>query len=381
MDDSALMRRALELAMRGRGRVEPNPMVGCVLARDGTIISEGNHEYFGGPHAEANALAACKDARGATAYVTLEPCCHLNKKTPPCTRALIAAKIARVVGASEDANPAVSGKGFQELRDAGIQVETGFLENDSRQLNAAYSKLVSQGRPYVTLKWAQTTDGKIAGAGGKRLSISNAKSLEAMHQLRSCSDAILVGIGTVLSDDPLLTARVASPPRRPVRIVLDSNLRIGLESQLVKTAEQSRVLVCCAEAALLEKSSAAAALKTRGVELRALPADAAGGLSLGHLLDELGTEKMTHLLVEPGVKLAESFLRQNLADRVWIFRSPIRADAGDAPAAAKIDFPMSGKISLDGDELCEFLNSGSPVFYSLERSADLCLVSHVGVLD
>jgi diaminohydroxyphosphoribosylaminopyrimidine deaminase/5-amino-6-(5-phosphoribosylamino)uracil reductase len=312
--------------------------------------------------------------------VTLEPCCHLNKKTPPCTRALISAKIARVVGASEDANPAVSGKGFQELRDAGIQVETGFLENDSWQLNAAYSKLISQGRPYVTLKWAQTAEGKIAGAGGKRLSISNSKSLEAMHRLRSCCDAILVGIGTVLSDDPLLTARTENPPRQPVRIVLDSNLRIGLDSQIVKTAEESRVLVCCAEAAFKEKSTAAAALRARGVEVRALPADASG-LSLGHLLDELGARKMTHLLVEPGVKLAESFLRQNLADRVWIFRSPIRVDARDAPAAAEIEFPMSEKISLDGDELCEFLNSGSPVFYSLEKSADLSLVAHAGIRD
>lgn len=371
MDEIDLMRRAIELAMRGRGRVEPNPMVGCVLVKDGRIVGEGYHEYFGGPHAEPNALAACAEAEGATAYVTMEPCCHLNKKTPPCTRALIGAKIARVVGACEDANPSVSGKGFQELRDAGIRVETGVLEKEARQLNAAYFKLVSQGRPYVTLKWAQTADGKIAGAGGRRLAISNARSMEAMHRLRSRCDAVLVGIGTVLADDPLLTARVGDRPREAVRIVLDSNLRIGLESQLVRTASQSPVLVCCGEAAILEKADAVSALRGRGVELMTIPADPIGGLSLEHLLDKLGARKMTHLLVEPGVKLAQSFLRKNLADRVWIFRSPMRTEAADAPAAVRIDYPVSGRISLDGDELSEYLNPGSEVFYSLEGSVDI----------
>ena len=158
MGDVELMRRAIELAMRGRGRVEPNPMVGCVLVRNGEIISEGYHEYFGGPHAEANALSANADVKGATAYVTLEPCCHTNKKTPPCARALIAAKIARVVAAGEDPNPPVAGKGFQELREAGISVETSLLEAEARQLNAAYFKSLSQCRPYVTLKWAQTAE-------------------------------------------------------------------------------------------------------------------------------------------------------------------------------------------------------------------------------
>src|SRR5579872_327408 len=181
MDETGLMRRAMELAMRGRGRVEPNPMVGCVLVRGGQIIGEGYHEYFGGPHAEPNALTSCADARGATAVVTMEPCCHLKKKTPPCTRALIGAGVARVVAAGEDANPAVSGKGFAELRDAGIEVVTGLLGAEAKQLNAAYFKLVSQARPYVTLKWAQTADGKIAGAGGKRLTISNAASWNVVH--------------------------------------------------------------------------------------------------------------------------------------------------------------------------------------------------------
>jgi diaminohydroxyphosphoribosylaminopyrimidine deaminase / 5-amino-6-(5-phosphoribosylamino)uracil reductase len=371
MGDADLMRRAMELAMRGRGRVEPNPMVGCVLVKNGRIVGEGYHEYFGGPHAEPNALSKCPESEGATAYVTLEPCCHLNKKTPPCTRALIAARISRVVGACEDANPSVSGKGFQELREAGIHVETGLLEAEARQLNAAYFKLLSQRRPYVTLKWAQTADGKIAGRSGARLAISNARSLEAVHRLRSRCDAVLVGIGTVIADDPLLTARVADPPRVPVRIVLDSNLRISLEGQLVKTASQSPVLVCCGDEAFEERSEAVAELKGRGVEVVPLPGDAIGELSLEHLLDELGSRKMTHLLVEPGTKLAQSFLRRNLADRVWIFRSPMRVDAADAPVAAHFDYPMTRRIAMDGDELTEFLNPSSAVFFSPRRSADL----------
>jgi diaminohydroxyphosphoribosylaminopyrimidine deaminase / 5-amino-6-(5-phosphoribosylamino)uracil reductase len=370
MGDADLMRRAMELAMRGRGRVEPNPMVGCVLVKNGRIVGEGYHEYFGGSHAEPNALAACAEPEGATAYVTLEPCCHLNKKTPPCTRALIAAKISRVVGACEDPNPSVAGKGFQELREAGLSVETGLLEAEARQLNAAYFKLVWQRRPYVTLKWAQTADEKIAGAGGARLAISNARSLEVVHRLRSRCDAILVGIGTVRADDPLLTARVADPPRVPVRIVLDSNLRISLESQLVKTASQSPVLVCCGETAFFRRSDVASALKARGVEIVQLPADAIGELSLEHLLDELGSRKMTHLLVEPGAKLAQSFLRRNLADRVWIFRSQTRADAADAPVAARVDYPITGMVNLDGDELTEYLNPAAKAFYSLRQSAD-----------
>ena len=201
------------------------------------------------------------------------------------------------------------------------------------------------------------------------MAISNARSLEAVHRLRSRCDAVLVGIGTVLADDPLLTARVADPPRVPVRIVLDSNLRIGLDSQLVKTAKQRRCW-SVASNALSERSEA---LKSNGAEVIRLRSDSEGMLSLEHLLDELGARKMSHLLVEPGVKLAQSFLRRNLVDRVWIFRSPMRVDAPDAPEAAHFDYPMTGRIPLDGDELREYLNPGSGAFYSLQKSVDLRL--------
>src|SRR5688572_29861014 len=193
--DERFMRRALELAARGRGSVEPNPMVGCVIAREGRVIGDGYHEQFGGPHAEREALAACRESpRGATVYVNLEPCCHINKKTPPCVPALIEAQVSRVVVGCVDPNPDVSGKGVEALRAAGMEVKVGVLEADSKQLNAAWYARVNLGRPYVTLKWAQSADGKVAGPGGERKQISNELSMKVVHELRARSDAILVGI-------------------------------------------------------------------------------------------------------------------------------------------------------------------------------------------
>jgi diaminohydroxyphosphoribosylaminopyrimidine deaminase / 5-amino-6-(5-phosphoribosylamino)uracil reductase len=374
MDDAAFMRRAMELAVRGRGRVEPNPMVGCVLVRDGKIIGEGAHEYFGGPHAEPNALATCSNPAGATAFVSLEPCCaYPGKKTPACASALIAARISRVVSACRDPNPAVSGKGLQQLRDAGIAVEENLLADEAQQLNAAFFKQTQFARPYVTLKWAQTADGKIAGPGGQRIFISNSTSLRAIHQFRSRCDAIVVGIGTVLADDPMLTPRVPNPPRIPVRVVLDSNLRIGLDRQLIGTAAEAPVLICCTSAIHAQCEEKIARLHVLGVEVIALPDDGHRQLSLNALLDELGRRAMTHIFVEPGPRLASSFLTENLADRVWITRSPKVVEVENAPCAPKIDYPATGRIQLDGDELTEYLNSKSSVFFCLQPSADFKL--------
>ncbi|MGD0464484.1 MAG: bifunctional diaminohydroxyphosphoribosylaminopyrimidine deaminase/5-amino-6-(5-phosphoribosylamino)uracil reductase RibD [Tepidisphaeraceae bacterium] len=370
--DVEFMRRALDLAMRGRGRAEPNPMVGCVIVTDGRVVGEGYHQQFGSPHAEANALAACGGAAaGATAIVSLEPCCYENKKTPPCAAALIAARIGRVIVACQDPNPLVSGRGLRQLREAGVAAEEGLLAAEAKQLNAPFFKRVTQRRPYVTLKWAQTADGRIAGGGGRQLKISNAASFKVMHELRGRCDAILVGLATVLSDDPLLIARGANPPRTPLRVVLDSNLEIPLDRQLVRTAGQSPLLVCCGESAYREKADVVSRLRGRGVEVIALRGQ--GLISLEHLLDELGGRGVTHLLVEPGVKLARSFLGQNLADRVWIFHSPMRLNAADAPAAMRVLYPTTGIVDLDGDELHEHLNPASAVFYSPQRSADLVL--------
>jgi diaminohydroxyphosphoribosylaminopyrimidine deaminase/5-amino-6-(5-phosphoribosylamino)uracil reductase len=367
-----LMRRAILLAMRGRGRVEPNPMVGCVLARDSEVVAEGYHELFGGPHAEANALSRCTDSAGLTAYVALEPCTGFpGKKTPACSAALIAAKVGRVVAACEDPNPSVSGTGLAQLREAGIQVDLGLLDTEAKQLNAAFFKRVKHDRPYVTLKWAQTADGKIAGPGGRRLAISNGKSLAVMHQLRALSDAILVGIGTVVSDDPILAARVSDPLHTPVRIVLDSQLRIGLDRQLIKTAKQLPLLIICGHAPFRKKRDYVKALNAAGAEVLALPQDNKGRVSLDDVLAELHHRRMSHVFVEPGAELAKSFLRGNFADRIWITRSPKRVDADDAPEALPVNFPVSGYFRFDDDEFTEYLNPESPVFYSVEMSPDL----------
>jgi diaminohydroxyphosphoribosylaminopyrimidine deaminase/5-amino-6-(5-phosphoribosylamino)uracil reductase len=370
------MRRALSLAARGRGRVEPNPMAGCVLVKEGKIVGEGAHEFFGGPHAEANALAGSADPRGSTAYVTLEPCAEFaGKKTPACSSALIAAKIAKVVAACEDPNPEVSGGGFAKLRSGGIDVEVGLLKGESQQLNAAFFKATALQRPYVTLKWAQTADHKIAGPGGKRLMISNPASLAAMHQLRSASDAILVGINTVLSDNPMLAARVVDAPRRPRRVVLDSNLRIGMASQLVKTARELPVEIYCAKKAMETRRQDLVELKVAGVDVIPISSDESGRVLLDEMLRSLHERGATHLFVEPGPTLARSFLQQNLADRVWITKSPKRVESADAPEAPSIRFPISARLAFDGDELIEHLNPTSPAFFSLQRSADLDLIT------
>src|SRR3954468_13220641 len=243
------LRRAIRLAMNGRGRVEPNPMVGCVIVRrDGRVIGEGFHEQFGGPHAEPNALAACARAgespEGATAYVTLEPCCHTNKKTPPCAPRVIAAKIARVVVGCLDPNPDVDGKGVAMLRAAGVRVDGPVLEGEAKQLIAPFIARTRLGRPYVTLKWAQTADGKVAGPGGARMQISNAFSRDLVHDLRARCDGILVGVNTVLIDNPLLNARDATQRRDPARFVLDRDLRTPPEAQVIADRTRSTTLFC-----------------------------------------------------------------------------------------------------------------------------------------
>jgi diaminohydroxyphosphoribosylaminopyrimidine deaminase/5-amino-6-(5-phosphoribosylamino)uracil reductase len=229
--DRQMMRHAIRLAMNGRGKVEPNPMVGCVLARGDRMIGQGFHVAFGGPHAEPAALAsATESTEGATAYVTLEPCCHSNKKTPPCVPALVGAKLARVVVGCVDPNPEVNGDGLDQLRAAGIRVDANVLEDPAKQLLAPFIARTVYDRPYVTLKWAETADGKVAGPGGARLQISNERSTRLVHELRGRCDAVMVGVNTVLSDDPLLTARDVPSPRRLFRVVLDTRLRIPLSS-------------------------------------------------------------------------------------------------------------------------------------------------------
>lgn len=326
----AVMRRAIELARRGEGHVEPNPMVGAVVVDDALrLIAEGWHEQFGGPHAEVHALRRAGDlARGATLFCTLEPCAHQGK-TPPCTEAVLAAGVAKVVIGSHDPFPQVNGRGIARLRQAGVSVETGLLDHDVRQLNAPFRKLIQHGQPWVHAKWAMTLDGRIASRTGASQWISNALSRGRVHDLRGRMDAILVGVGTALADDPLLTARPPGP-RTAMRVVLDSHARLPLDSQLVRTAREGRVLVATTEEAPSARRSSLAA---EGVEVLVLPnttragAPGRGGpdggrVDLQALLQALGARRMTNVLVEGGGGLLGALHDQRLIDEVHVFVAP-----------------------------------------------------------
>jgi diaminohydroxyphosphoribosylaminopyrimidine deaminase / 5-amino-6-(5-phosphoribosylamino)uracil reductase len=315
--DTYFMRRALAEAARGRGAVEPNPMVGAVLVRDGRVIAVGHHARYGGPHAEVEALRAAGEAAlGATLFVTLEPCCH-HGKTPPCTSAVIDAGIARVVVAMRDPFPRVAGGGFAQLREAGISVEVGNLEDEAQRLNAPYLKRLAMGRPFVTAKWAMTLDGRIATASGHSRWISNPRSRAVVHELRGRMDAILVGIGTAVADDPSLTARPPGP-RVATRVVLDSAARLPIGSVLCSTARGLPTLVATTERA---PSDRVAALEAKGCEVLKLPGE--GSVPPDALLAELGRRGMTNVLVEGGGRVLGAFLDAGEVDAVDVFIAPI----------------------------------------------------------
>ncbi len=315
------MARALELAARGQGSVEPNPMVGCVLVHEGTLVGEGFHTHFGGPHAEAVALAAAGDlASGATVYVTLEPCCHQGK-TPPCTEALIAAGVARVVAAMRDPFKEVDGGGIAALQAAGITCEVGLLAGESQWLNAPYLQLVTAGRPWVIAKWAMTLDGKLATRTRDSKWISSEPSRAVVHQLRGRADAIIVGSGTAQADNPLLTARTADRAdwkRTATRIVVDSQASLSPDSRLMQTAQDVPVLIATAENAAPE---ACQKLAAAGAEVFPCPG-ASNGERLASLLMELGRRKMTNVLVEGGSQLLGTLLDIRAIDEAHVFIAP-----------------------------------------------------------
>jgi len=321
VDDEKFMARALELARRGRGRVEPNPMVGAVLVRDGAVIGEGYHEHFGGAHAEVAALASARsagiDPAGATMYVTLEPCCH-HAKTPPCTEAIIRAGIARVVVATTDPDERVAGKGIAALRSAGVEVVVGVMAREARRLLAAYFTLRTQGRPWVICKWAQSLDGRIATFTGQSRWISSEQSRRRAHLLRGQCDGVCVGAGTVMADDPLLTNR-SGAGRQPARVVLDARLEISPTCRLLGSTDVSPVIVVTPAPAPADR---AGALRAAGAELLELPR-ADGGVELSALLAELGKREWTYLLVEGGRGVLGSFIRSGLADELMVFVAPL----------------------------------------------------------
>lgn len=316
------MRHALALAERGRSFVEPNPLVGAVIVRDGRLVGAGWHERYGAAHAEVNALAAAGvAARGATLYVTLEPCCHQGK-TPPCTDTVVRAGVRRVVAAMLDPFPQVAGHGVACLRAAGIEVEVGICEPEARRLNAPYLKLLTTGRPYVHAKWAMTIDGKICTRTGDSKWISGEASRHRVHELRGRMDAILIGIGTALADDPLLTARPPGP-RVATRIVLDSRGRLPATSRLLRTTGEAPVMVVTVAGSAPERLAAA------GCEVLELSAEN-DRPAIVALLDELGRRRLTNILVEGGAEVLGSFLDAAEIDEVHVFVAPMFVGGGAA---------------------------------------------------
>jgi diaminohydroxyphosphoribosylaminopyrimidine deaminase / 5-amino-6-(5-phosphoribosylamino)uracil reductase len=323
------MRRALSLALRGVALAHPNPIVGAVVVKGSRILGEGLHDYDKRDHAEIVALKrAGKKARGATLYVTLEPCCTIGR-TGPCTKAIINAGIKRVVAAMEDPNPAVVGRGFRELRRAGIHVTVGVHEDDARRCNEGFAKWIRMGVPFVTLKTALTLDGQIAARSGSTTWITGEQSRRAVQRLRHQADALLTGIGTVLTDDPRLTDRSGEPRRRPLlRVVLDSDLRLPLHSQLVRSAKKD-VLVFTRQ---LPDSSRARALVKAGVEICQVPGEW-GRLNLKAALRELGKREILNVLLEGGAELNGAALQAGIVDKMILFYAPRIMGTGGVPMA------------------------------------------------
>ena len=329
MPEEKYMRRAIELAKKGSGHVNQNPLVGAVIVRDGEIIGEGYHECYGQLHAERNAIANAKkrgnSLEGSTIYVTLEPCCHYGK-TPPCTEAIIEEKIARVVVGSDDPNPLVSGKGFQMLREKGIEVIPHFLKEKCDAMNHVFFHYIRTGTPYVAMKYAMTMDGKIACYTGDSKWVTGEESRAHVQTLRNHYKGIMAGIGTVLADDPMLNCRIEGG-RDPIRIIADSHLRIPMDSQLVRTAGQQPLIVACLPDADEEK---AAQLQEKGVEVLRIPGVTTADIteeqkeviSLPVLMKELGARKIDGILLEGGGQLNESALQAGIVDRIYCYIAP-----------------------------------------------------------
>jgi diaminohydroxyphosphoribosylaminopyrimidine deaminase / 5-amino-6-(5-phosphoribosylamino)uracil reductase len=335
VSDLAHMRAALTLARRGLGNTWPNPAVGCVIVNGGRIVGRGRTQPGGRPHAETEALArAGAAAKGATAYVSLEPCSH-HGKTPPCAEALIAAGVFRVVAAVEDPDPRVSGRGMKRLREAGIAVEIGLCADEAAELNAGFFSRVKHGRPLVTLKLATSLDGRIATRSGESRWITGPAARERAHLLRATHDAVLVGTGTALADDPQLTCRLPGLEQRsPVRIVLDRHLRLPATLRLFAEAADAPTWLVALPSA---NPARQAALADQGVKILIAEPDAAGGIDLAALLRRLGDDGLTRLLIEGGGVLAAALLRLGLIDRLVWMRAPMIIGGDGIPAIAGLD--------------------------------------------
>lgn len=368
-DEAAYMRRAIDLARTAAGWTNPNPLVGAVIVKDGRIIGQGCHERFGELHAERNALASCtEDPRGATIYVTLEPCNHTGHQ-PPCVDALIEAGIARVVVGSRDPNPLVSGAGNARLRAAGIQVDEDFLRDECDVLNPVFFHYISTGRPYVVSKWAMTADGKIAAVSGDARWVSNEASRADTHELRQRLAAIMVGINTVLGDNPSLTARRAVPSRQPVRVVCDSRLRIPLDSQLATTVAEAPVIVACAvDPESPAHAQKAQALEALGVQLVHVP-DEDGRVDLDALMAELGRRELDSVLVEGGSTLHAQMFAHHLVNELVVYVAPKVIGGRDVKGpVGGAGIPLMADAIALGNPQVDVLDGDVRLTYQLEGS-------------
>jgi len=327
-EDEKYMQRALDLAVRAQGRTSPNPMVGAVVVKDNQVVGEGYHQKAGTPHAEVHALEeAGEAARGATLYVNLEPCSHYGR-TPPCADAIVRAGIKKVVVAGLDPNPRVSGRGLKILQDAGIETYTGVLEQEAHKLNQAFFKYIQTGTPLVSLKVAMTLDGKIATSIGDSRWISGEASRQYVHQLRNVYDAIMVGIGTVLKDDPMLNTRLEEQDcRNPVRIIIDTNLDLPQSSNIVKTATRQKTIVFCGQQADYSRQEF---LGEAGLTIIQLPTDEEK-LPLEEVLRVLGEMEIMTLLVEGGGEINGYLIEKDLIDKVYWFIAPKIVGGREAP--------------------------------------------------
>ncbi len=361
MNHEQYMRRALELARRGEGHVSPNPMVGCVVVKDGRIISEGYHEKVGEYHAERNALLRCEeDPAGADLYVTLEPCCHYGR-TPPCTEIIIEKGIGRVFVAALDVNPLVAGKGVQTLRDAGIEVVTGILEQEAMDLNEVFYHFFETHRPFVAMKYAMTLDGKIACYTGDSQWITGETARAYVHHLRKRYSSILVGITTALKDDPMLNCRTEEGVD-PVRLVADSQLRLPTDSRLAQTAKDIPTWVFTTEETLRSAKGRerADALNRLGVDV--IPCGYAGAtdhhsrIDISNLLSILADRDIDSVLVEGGGTVNASFLEAGLVDRVYAFLGPklVGGEESRSPIEGSGVPRMEAAVELEDIELQQF---------------------------
>lgn len=362
--DETYMRAALALARRGLGTVWPNPAVGCVLVRDGAVVGRGWTQPGGRPHAETEALdRAGAAAAGACAYVSLEPCNHFGR-TPPCTQALLDAGVARVVTALEDPDPRTAGGGHEKLRAGGVEIVTGVLSEAAAAVNAGFLMRLHEGRPLVTLKTATTLDGKIAAKGGESRWITGPEARARGHLLRADHDAIMIGIGTALADSPALTCRIPGlEARSPVRVIVDTTLRLPLDSPLVRTAGETPTWIVTAAA-----EPACAEYAALGVDVIHVATDSEGHIDPGAAMQAIGTRGITRLLVEGGGTLAASLLRKKVVDRIAWFRSG--ALMGDDGIAAVGAYGMTQPDDLARFTRVEVLPVGDDIVEFLERRAD-----------